>query len=260
MKNILRGWDEIATYLRLHPRTAQRYERMGTLTVRRPSGGGPKAPVYVFREELDDWLRRSKNIDTGTAARERDSIPAVGSDEGLFAKLLDQIIKARDTTLYRRNYFARLELTQSVRGLRALIEYEFALFNATHIAQPYMQEVTIDDRDRGYVRTMSVSANGRPLYLLRRPAITQKQRGYSVYHGPQVTIHPVAKGVEYLCQASWVEHREENDLWYSHMVLPTIGIEVETQAPPEFEITPSFSSPDLLMVAQHFDIAWNRRK
>jgi hypothetical protein len=257
---VLRGWKEIGKYIGLHSRTAQRYERMRILKVHRPRGGGPKAPVYAFREELDAWIKRSTAVDTEADSALRDGSSTVESGEGLFTRLLDQIIKARDTKLYRRSYFLRFNLTRSIRAVQARIECEFALFNATSTRQQFVQEVTIDDRDQGYVQEMSLLANRKPLYVVKRPAITQKERGYAVYHAPPVMIEPIARGVEYLCRASWVEQRHENDLWYNHMIMPTVGFEVETHAPPELEITPPFSSEDLIMPAQHIDVAWNRRK
>ena len=56
---ILNGWKEIANYLRCGLRTVQRWERNG-LPVLRPAPGS-RAHVVAYSENLDRWLKRSKD-------------------------------------------------------------------------------------------------------------------------------------------------------------------------------------------------------
>jgi hypothetical protein len=55
---VLNSWKEIATYLGRGVRTVQRWESELRLPVHRPRGKNRSA-VLAFREELDDWLRRT---------------------------------------------------------------------------------------------------------------------------------------------------------------------------------------------------------
>lgn len=257
----LRGWEEIAAYLRLDSiRAAQNYERELSLPIHRPAGGGPRAPVYAFPEELDDWVRYNLSENRRISPSKEQKLEARDSNEVLLARLLDEVLRVRGTVFYRRKYFLRFELRKMHRGTRARIECEFPLYNATEIKQPFTQEVTIDDRDRkGWVEELSILAGDKPLYSIIRPAISQKLRGYSVYHAPKAIIEPIATGIDYVCKATWFEYHDDNEIWPNHMIMPTIGIELVTTAPPEFDITPSFSSSQLLLVAQHLDVGWNRR-
>ena len=54
---VLSGWKEIANYLRCGVRTVQRYEGQG-LPVLRPIS---HAHVVAYSQDLDCWLKRSKN-------------------------------------------------------------------------------------------------------------------------------------------------------------------------------------------------------
>ena len=56
---VLSGWKEIAQYLRCGVRTVQRCERKG-LPVLRPTPGS-RAHVIAYSENLDRWLKRSKD-------------------------------------------------------------------------------------------------------------------------------------------------------------------------------------------------------
>ncbi len=56
-KRKLLGWKEIANYLRVGVRTAQRWEHYG-LPVHRVSGTAQGA-VFAFCIELDTWMERS---------------------------------------------------------------------------------------------------------------------------------------------------------------------------------------------------------
>ena len=261
MKDRFSGWQEIAKYLGVHARTAQRYQESRGLEVRHLPGSGPKGPVFALKSDLDSWLLKANASDEGTISPVQTDGRYSDTGTDFAAPILERIGKvARDIKLYRRNYLLRFNLTQSVRGVQAKVECEFELHNATNERQPYVQEVTVDDGDHGYVERMSLSVNAQPIYTLKRPAPSTKQIGYSVYRGPKQMIEPSAGGFTYLCRSSWVIYRSENDIWYNHLVLPTIGIEVETHAPPGFEITQSSSISDLVMTGEHLDIAWSRRR
>jgi hypothetical protein len=52
--DILNGWKEISSYLRMGVRTVQRYEEFG-LPVRRP-GGRRRGSVFATKAELDAWI------------------------------------------------------------------------------------------------------------------------------------------------------------------------------------------------------------
>jgi phage terminase Nu1 subunit (DNA packaging protein) len=52
---ILNGWKEIAEFLNLTQRTAQRWERLG-LPVRRVSDS-PRSPIVAFHHEIEGWVR-----------------------------------------------------------------------------------------------------------------------------------------------------------------------------------------------------------
>lgn len=51
---VLSGWKEISTYLRMGVRTVQRYEHFG-LPVRRPTGKS-RSSVIATKCELDSWI------------------------------------------------------------------------------------------------------------------------------------------------------------------------------------------------------------
>ncbi len=255
MEGVLRGWDEIGTYLGCDARTAQHYEQERFLPVHRRPTGGPKARVFALKSELDKWL----DIDESEAQ-------AKGADRGstrsgeLASSVLSRIIAiGREIKLFRRNYVLRLDLKRSSGGVQAAVECEFELCNATDQKQPYVQEITVDDSDNGYVERMAFSVNGRSIYNLKRPAATEKPIGYASYRAPKQLIAPSTKGDTYFCTASWVIHRAENDIWYNHMALPTVGMKVETHAPSSFTITPPYSLPGLSMTGEHRDIAWRKR-
>lgn len=87
-------------------RTAQRKEHKNGLPVRRPTGAGPKEPVFALRSELDRWkynLQQNEKV-----ARELNpSGVAQAADMATLKHIssLDEIAK-----LYRRNYFMRFDL------------------------------------------------------------------------------------------------------------------------------------------------------
>jgi hypothetical protein len=57
-QQFLSGWKEIAGYLGKGVRTAQRYERLLALPVRRPAGK-PSGSVIATKAELDGWVKAS---------------------------------------------------------------------------------------------------------------------------------------------------------------------------------------------------------
>jgi hypothetical protein len=262
MKDRLAGWGEIAMYLGIHPRTAQKYRLTRGLPVRHFPRSGPGSPVFAFKSELDAWLRDT-NIATDVSASapisdERVSAERVAADfAGPVFERLQRL--AGGVKLYRRDYILHFDLSRSTRGIQAKVECRYEVHNATNTEQPYVQEVTIDDGEHGYVEKMVFAVNEKPVYVLRRPTPAKKFTGYSAYRGPQQMIRPGTAGILYTSRSEWVFHGGENDIWYNHVGLPTIGIEVQTHAPPEFEITRSYSTPDLVLKGEHIDIAWNRR-
>ncbi len=58
----LNGWKEIAGYLGVSVKTAQRWEKEKRLPVHRPGDHerGPKSAVFVYPSELSDWVRGRK--------------------------------------------------------------------------------------------------------------------------------------------------------------------------------------------------------
>ncbi|HNT33922.1 MAG TPA: helix-turn-helix domain-containing protein [bacterium] len=54
MREMLISWEEIAGYLRISRKTAQRMEKSSELPVRRKGRGF----VYAFKDEVDTWLNR----------------------------------------------------------------------------------------------------------------------------------------------------------------------------------------------------------
>jgi hypothetical protein len=162
-------------------------------------------------------------------------------------------------SLYRQDFALRFSLQRSGTGIRAKIETEYDLVNGSDEKQPYVQEVTVDHCERGYVEIMSVSVDGKPISFLKRPAATKTFFGYSSYQGPRLLIEPSTTGKKYTGKATWIINPNDNDFWYLHVGIPTFRAKVETTAPPEFEITPPFSVTGLLTISEHFDIVWKRR-
>lgn len=255
MEGTLLGWGEIGKYIDVHPRTAMRYEHTRRLPVRRAPGGGEKTPVFALKSELDEWLLGEIG---GNDRLRRDEVSS--PDVDIAAPVLDRILGiGRETILYRRNYILRFELSHTAKGIQARLGYEFQLRNATNARQEFVQEMTMDDSDHGFVGMMSFSINGKVTYDLKKPKPTRTFIGYTAYECPKQSIAPKSKRLIYLCRASWIIQRSANDLWYNHMVLPTVGVKVETKAPAGFEITRSFFIPGLVMKGEHVDIAWRKQ-
>jgi hypothetical protein len=60
---VLNGWKEIAKHLGMSVRSAQRYERLAGLTIRRPTFRN-KGAVLATKAELDAWLKAIPLKDT----------------------------------------------------------------------------------------------------------------------------------------------------------------------------------------------------
>jgi hypothetical protein len=252
------GWSKIADYLGVDPRTAQRYEKDRQLPVKRLPHGGPKSPVFAFKNDLDVWM--GANMTRESVNNPQCQFVGSSGDQDLSGPILARISKLSNLTLYRRDYFLRFELSRSRVGVRAQLECHYRVCNATDERAPFVQELTIDDPDRGYVEELVFFTNKAPVYFLRRPAISERCLGFSIYRGQTLLLEPAVLGVVYECRSKWVINRSENDFWNTHMMLPTVGISVETQAPSDFVITPSYFSRDLLMTGEHLDIGWNLRR
>lgn len=65
---ILSGWKEIAGYLGIGVRTAQRYESQLALPIRRPAGK-PRMSVLATRAELDAWVEAMPIRDAGLVVK-----------------------------------------------------------------------------------------------------------------------------------------------------------------------------------------------
>ena len=247
MNDDLRGWDEIAGYLRAHRRTAQRYAKTHGLPIYHPPGGGPKSPVYAYKSELDKWQRTS-------------GAPAPAVDSGFAEQLLRRIsVLSFAESLYRKNFALRFTLQRAGAGVQGRVETEYELVNGSGVKQPYVQEITIDDCESGYVELMSVSVDGKPISFLKRPDVTRQFLGFASYQGPKLLIEPSANGKIYTGKATWTISRREIDYWYLHVSIPTFGVKVETVAPSDFDITPPLFTTDLLIIGEHIDIAWKWR-
>jgi hypothetical protein len=250
-EDVLRGWDEIATYIGVEPRTAQRYEKTRDLPVTRLPGA--KGPVFARKSDLDQWRLGAKAVPTLGLTTGRGG---QGSGE-LAEQALKRIYASREELkLYRRDYVMRFNLRSFRGGIEAHIEYRYELYNATDERQPFVQEVTVDGSDNGHVERMSFSQGTKTIYDLKRPRISQRYVGWVTYRAPRQWVMP---GNTYVCRASWVIHRGPNDIWYNHMILPTIGFRVETHASPEYEIIAPRPDTGLAMKGEHRDIAWHKR-
>lgn len=259
MRDVLSGWNEIAQYIGKSVSAAQRYERTLHLPVRR-RGRGPKPPVYALKSDLDVWLRDATGkFGAGDEHGQRPGLSRI-HDQVLQAEVIGRVHTLTDLSLYRRNYHMGFNLKPSGRGVRISVDIDFELLNASDENQPFIQEITVDDPDHGHVQEMAVFKNRAAIYILKEPAVSGRASGYSIYRGKKLTVEPESAGVLYRCQASWVINRPAEDMWYNHMILPTLGATIDTNAPPEFEITRPFSTPQLLLKGEHLDIAWHPRK
>jgi hypothetical protein len=250
---VIRGWEEIAKCLHVGVRTAQRYARTRHLPVWRAQGAGPRAPVFALKSELDQWRFDSR----ASLAPPHVASPHIAD---LALPALQRIFAMEEATkLYRRNYVMRFDLRSSRTGIRAQVEYTYELCNASNEKQAFVQEVTVDNSDHGEVESLSFLTDNRTVYHLKKPPVSESYIGWLTHRGPLQWIEPTSAGRKYICRASWVINRAPDDIWYNHMILPTVGCTIETRASSGFEITPSFSEAGLLMKGEHRDIAWRRR-
>src|ERR1700729_3469830 len=197
----LHGWQEIAKYLgNIDVTTAQRYETNRGLPIHRLPGG-TKPPVFAIRAELDAWIEA--NVPPARRAGLRARSPALISDQGLTGPVFERIRKLSNLTLYRKNYVLGFTLRHLAEGVRANLECRYQVCNATEERQRFVQEVTVDEPDHGYVEGMAYLVDGKPVYVLRRPAVSEKPLGYSIFRGMEVQIEPDSRGVNHECRASW---------------------------------------------------------
>lgn len=253
---------KIAERIRTSISTAQRYEHQLALPVHR-RGKGPKAPVYALQTELDAWV-----LGPGREHVEGNLLDAFGqhsnlscsTDRPVQAQIIDRIHALTDLTLYRLNYQMDFDLQPTRGGVHINIALEFELVNASNENQPYFQEFTIDHHEDGHAKEMSVLKNGTAIYILKDPAPSERTEGYVIYRGKKLMIEPQDTGVRYVCRSSYVINRKQHDLWSNALALPTFGVTVDTHAPPEYIITPSFSRSNLMLTDEHFNITWKPRK
>lgn len=78
----LDGWKNIAAYLKVTPRAAQRWRRERGLPIHRMAGR-----IYASREELDEWARRN---DSAFLEADPDTEGADGQTNGLNGETLDE--------------------------------------------------------------------------------------------------------------------------------------------------------------------------
>src|SRR5439155_21357067 len=134
LKGLLSGWGKIAQYIGTSITTAQRYEHTLALPVRR-RGKGRKPPVYALETDLRAWM-----LGPGREHVDSDVLEPLGqhpslfssSDHALQAHVIGRIHTLTDLTLYRRNYHLDFDLKPATRGVRANIDIEFELLNASN--------------------------------------------------------------------------------------------------------------------------------
>lgn len=57
--NLLRSWKDISTYLGVDVRTCHRWEARHGMPVHRAEGAEKRSNVFAYKDELDDWFRRT---------------------------------------------------------------------------------------------------------------------------------------------------------------------------------------------------------
>jgi hypothetical protein len=85
-RNILKSWKEIASYLSVSVRTAQRWKQERGLPVRQP-GTGRKGAVLALTTELDRWLQQS-SPQNATGATEEDALADIDTTNMLWSRYL----------------------------------------------------------------------------------------------------------------------------------------------------------------------------
>jgi serine/threonine-protein kinase len=88
----LMGWKAIAGHLQVSVRTAQRWERVGSLPVHRPARG-PKSSVFAYGSELDDWWNSRGDEEPPEGAHQGDArsiavLPFADLDRNLETEIL----------------------------------------------------------------------------------------------------------------------------------------------------------------------------
>ncbi|MGH9526031.1 MAG: hypothetical protein ACRD2F_05095, partial [Terriglobales bacterium] len=81
----LDSWKEIAAYLRRDERTARRWAEAAGLPVRRVQGPG-RRPVFAFKQEIDEWLRRRLEDSESPTAEPATSAPDPGAARPRFRR------------------------------------------------------------------------------------------------------------------------------------------------------------------------------
>ena len=217
-----------------------------------------EATVALPQTELDAWRRGSGR--EHVEGSPRSNLP-LSTDPVLHAQMHQRFLAlAMDERLCRHNYQMDFDLHPTKRGVRINISLEFELVNTTKENQPYSQEFTIDHHEHGQAKGMSAFKNGKVIYKLENLRPADSTEGYAIYRGEELMIEPQKTGVRYVFRSSWVINRKKHDLWSEAVALPTVGVTVDTHAPPEYEITRSFSISDIMLRDEHFNIAWKPRK
>lgn len=108
---ILTGWKDIANYLGMGVRTAQRYELQFGLPIRRPAGK-ERGSVVATKAELDAWVNASPILQR--------KLPEVAALGALKAVLADHHRLRKDMARFREEMrTARERLRESVEKVSA---------------------------------------------------------------------------------------------------------------------------------------------
>lgn len=81
-RRLLKSWKEIASYLGVGVRTAQRWKERRGLPVKQP-GASRKSAVLALTEEIDRWLRQSTNS-RDRSGNEREELAAIVATDQLW--------------------------------------------------------------------------------------------------------------------------------------------------------------------------------
>jgi len=94
-KNLLTSWKEIASYLGRDVRTCLRWEKSFGLPIHRLDPDSEKSRVFAYKDELDEWLHRSKTGRPGSKQVSRSA-----SRRLLFLSLFLLIVVATGLVLF----------------------------------------------------------------------------------------------------------------------------------------------------------------
>lgn len=243
----LDGWSEIGAFFGKSGRTAQRRAKDRGLPVHRLTDR-PKSPVFAYESEVRAWAKAN-------------SIRISADHDDIANRIVGRVADlSQAKNLYRKNFDIRFVLEKFGPRVKARIYTQYEIVNGSNRPQPYTQEITVDDCEAGQVDVLSVSVDEKPIYFMRPPDVTERHPGYSSYKGRTILIEPSSSGKRYVGVAEWTIVRHDNDFWYLHFGIPTLGVRVETVAPADFEITPPSSTPELVTVGQHINITWKVRR